>query len=276
MKQKMKQLLYAAAASGCLTAGGLLYYGHKKEPETLTVTRPRLSNPPPVRIVFFSDVHLGGMYAPEHLSAIVDKINSLRPDLVLFGGDFFAKFPDDYVFLDASARAGELARIKAPMGKYAVLGNHDIRKGGRPYAEKLLRAGGFTVLWDSCVSLPCRVEICGLSPYSSGRALKQLPNRGYRICLCHMPDRARYLPLRRCDLMLSGHSHGGQVRLPVLTRVILPPGGKMFPLGLYFPQGKKAGALFVSRGIGMSGLPFRFLCPPELVLLKAAPKQDKR
>lgn len=268
MKHKMKQLLYALAASGCLTAGGLLCYGHKKEPETLTITRLRLPKAPPVRIVFFTDVHLGPMYAPAHLGRIAEEINALKPGLVLFGGDFFAKFPEDYGMLDVKNRVRELSRIRAPFGKYAVLGNHDIRKGGAPYAKRLLQAGGFTVLWDECASLSCGVELCGLSPYSSGRALSRLPGKGYRICLCHMPDRARYLPLQRCDLMLAGHSHGGQVKLPFLTRVILPPGGKMFPYGLYFPHGEKAGALFVSRGLGMSGLPFRFLCPPEIVCIE--------
>ena len=75
------------------------------------------------------------------------------------------------------------------------------------------------------------------------------------------------IPEKNVDVMLSGHSHAGQVRLPVLTRLILPPGGKFYPYGLYRPQGPGAAQLYVSRGIGMSGVPFRFLAPPELVVL---------
>ena len=122
-------------------------------------------------------------------------------------------------------------------------------------------------MWDEIVSPAPGVTICGLSPYSDGRVLRGMPADGWRVCLCHMPDKARYLPLKRADLMLSGHSHAGQVRLPVLTRLILPPGGKFYPYGLYRPQGPGAAQLYVSRGIGMSGVPFRFLAPPELVVL---------
>lgn len=267
MKKSMQQFLYSGLAAAALTAGGLLYYGHQREPEKLVITRPVLKNPPPVRTVFFADVHLGPMYAPDHLRRIVDTINALEPQLVVFGGDFFAKFPDDYGLLQVSSRIRELQEIRAPY-KYAVLGNHDIRKGGRPFAEHLLQQGGFTVLWDENVQLSCGISLCGLSPYSSGHALRTLPQKGYRLCLCHMPDRARYLSLQNCDLVLSGHSHGGQVNLPLLTRIILPPGGKMYPYGLYYPQGKEKSALFTSCGIGLSGLPFRFRCPPELVLLE--------
>lgn len=259
-------LLGGAAA---LTAAGLglAFYASRLEPRSLTVTRPPLDKRPPLRVVFFSDLHLGRRTPPARLAEVVRRINALKPDLVLFGGDFFAKFLRDAWALPFPELARQLGRIRAPKGKYAVLGNHDVRDGARPFFEQLFRAGGFTVLWDGIARPAPGVTVCGLSPYSSGRALRAMPADGWRICLCHMPDKARYLPLKKVDLMLSGHSHAGQVKLPALTRLILPPGGKFYPYGLYRPQGPGAAQLYVSRGIGMSGVPFRFLAPPELLVL---------
>ena len=254
----------AAAAAGA----GLLYYAARVEPERLVITRPRLKKAVPVKTVFFSDVHVGKRYAPAHLEVIVDAINAQQPELVLFGGDFFAKLPRDIRVLDFEWIADQLRRIQAPLGKFALLGNHDVRYGSQPYFYDLLARGGFSVLWNETVQLEGGISICGLSPYSSGRTLAQLPAEGYRICLCHMPDKARYLALGKCDLMLSGHSHDSQVHLPLLDRIILPPGGKMYPYGSYFPQGEDKAQLFVSRGIGTSGPPLRLGAAPEIVVLQ--------
>lgn len=269
MAQRHTHSVALLAGAATLTAAGLglAYYASRLEPERLVVTRPPLEKRPPLRVVFFSDLHIGRTCPPRRLENVVRRINALKPDLVLFGGDFFAKFLRDAWALPFSELARQLRRIRAPKGKYAVLGNHDVREGARPFFEDLFAAGGFTVLWDEVVYPAPGVALCGLSPYSSGRALRAMPADGWRICLCHMPDKARYLPLKKADLMLSGHSHAGQVRLPAVTRLILPPGGKFYPFGLYRPQGPGAAQLYVSRGIGMSGVPFRFLAPPELVVL---------
>lgn len=266
----MKQHVPPLAGVSLGAAAGLVWYAARVEPERLVVTRPCLPRPCPVKTVFFSDVHLGPKYHPRHLEQIVEAINAQQPELVLFGGDFFAKYHQktDRALLDLPALSAQLRRIRAPLGKFAVLGNHDVRHHTTPYFYQVFGPGGFTVLWNGTVTLPGGISLCGLSPYSSGRALAELPQSGYRICLCHMPDKARYLALSRADLMLAGHTHAGQVRLPVLTKRILPPGGKMYPYGLYQPQGAQAAALFVSRGIGLSGPPLRFRAAPEIVVLE--------
>ena len=262
----MSRLLVSAAglcAAGIAVAG----YAALVEPNRLTVTRPSLPRPVPVRTVFFSDLHIGRKYSPAHLEPIVDAINRLHPQLVLFGGDFFAKLPTDRPVLDFDWIAAQLRRIEAPLGKYAVAGNHDVRHNSLPEFYRLLKAGSFNVLWEQTAQPLPGLEICGLAPYTHGDALRRTDSSAYRICLCHMPDKARYLPLWRCDLMLSGHSHAGQIRLPVLTGQILPPGGKYYHYGLYQPQGKDRAALFVSRGLGVYGPPMRLAAPPEIVLL---------
>lgn len=263
-----QKTFFSALAVGGAIGGGLLYYAAKIETEQLTITRPKLSNPLPLKTVFFSDVHVGKRYSPCHLVPIVDAINAQSPELVLFGGDFFAKLPKDFGVMDFNWIAKQLARIQAPYGKYAVLGNHDVRYNSKPFFYSLFRKSGFRILWNETVQISNTISLCGLSPYSNGKALSKMPEEGYRICLCHMPDKARYLSLNRCDLMLSGHSHNGQVQLPILTKIILPPGGKMYPYGLYHPQGTDKAELFVSRGIGTSGPPLRFLSCPEIVVFE--------
>lgn len=263
-----QKYFWSALGMGATVGSGLLYYAAKIEPEKLWVTSPTLPRPIPVKTVFFSDVHLGRKYHPKHLEAIVNAINAQSPQLVLFGGDFFAKLPKDFHVLDFGWMEQQLKKIHAPLGKFAVLGNHDVRYGSKPFFYRLFEKSGFTVLWDEVVQVNEQISICGLSPYSNGRAMVQLPDDGYRICLCHMPDKARYLSLRRCDVMLSGHSHDGQVHLPILTKMILPPGGKMYPYGLYHPQGKEKATLFVSRGIGTSGPPLRMGSAPEVVVFQ--------
>lgn len=261
------RLFLGAAAGAAVTGAAVGWYAAKVEPRQLTVSRPELCRRPPVKTLFFSDVHFGPMYSPEFLEPLVDAINTEEPELVLFGGDFFAKFARDAHMLDFSWLAGQLQRIKAPLGKYAVWGNHDVRQGAAPFYRMLMEHGGFVPLWDKIVQPAPGVTVCGLAPYSDGKVLRDMPAEGWRVCLCHMPDKARYLNLSRVDVMLSGHSHAGQLQVPVLTKMILPPGGKMFPQGLYRPQADCPAQLFVSRGIGMSGVPFRLLTPPELVVL---------
>lgn len=262
-----KAALGFGAAALASTGLALAHYAARVEPEQLGITTPKLDKQPPVKVLFFSDLHIGPMYAHTHLKRIVDSINAQKPDLILFGGDFFAKFLRDAHELPFRWLVHQLQRLEAPLGKYAVLGNHDVRQGAQPFFELLFSEGGFRVLEDEIIQPAPGITICGLLPYSNGHILRKMPSDGWRVVLCHMPDKCRYLNLTNVDLVLSGHSHAGQVRLPIITRMILPPGGKMYPYGLFHPQNTKA-QLFVSRGIGMSGVPFRFLAPPELVLFK--------
>ena len=259
--------LTAAAGLACVDTG-LACYASRIEPEHLTLTHPALEKKPPVRTVFFTDLHLGPLYDPSHLTGVVNAINAAKPELVLFGGDFFACFLKDVGRLPFRWIVSELRRIRAPLGKYAILGNHDVKQGAQPFFELLFQEGGFRVLHDEIVQPAPGVTLCGLSPYSRGKLLKQLPEHGWRVVLSHMPDKAQYLDLKNVDLVLAGHTHGGQVCLPNHRPLILPEGGRLFPYGMYRPQGPGFAQLFVSRGIGMSGLPFRFMAPPEIVILE--------
>lgn len=266
------QKIFCATAGAVAVAGaGALLYGAKIEPERITITRPTLKKATPVKTVFFTDAHIGKMYPARHLTKIVDTINAETPELVLFGGDFFASFLKDLPYLPYNELKAELSRIEASLGKYAVMGNHELRHGCAPFFKLLFEESGFVVLQDEIVYPRPDIAVCGLTPHPDGRILRQMPANGWRVALCHMPDKCQYLPLSQTDLVLAGHTHNGQVRLPFITNMVLPVGGRVYPYGSYQPHGDQSAQLFVSRGLGMSGVPFRFMAPPEIVVLEPAP-----
>ncbi|HYC32377.1 MAG TPA: metallophosphoesterase, partial [Gemmatimonadales bacterium] len=189
-----------------------------------------------------------------------------RPDLVLFGGDF--------VGTDAHA-IGELApllgEVPAPLGRYAVLGNHDwwtdaaIVAGG-------LEAAGVTLLLNRSVRLPAPFEdvvVCGLDDPWAGhpdpvRAFAGA--EGIRIVLMHQPSGLLDIGDRPFAVAMCGHTHGGQIALPGGIPVVVPHGrlSRRYARGRYALEGGRV--LIVSRGIGCSTLPFRMFAPPEVVV----------
>lgn len=260
----MKRFLVFCGA--LLLLAGLTYcYARWGEPALLlvgyqTMRSERVTHD--MRIVVFSDVHLGCGVDTERLGRIVDKINTQRADAVLFLGDLF----DNYGAYteDADADAKELARIDAPI-KLAVWGNHDV--GGRAhkvYPEVML-AAGFQLLADEAVDLTNGVRIIGANnvtfyePDISG--LIQADR--YNLLMVHEPDFAT--DVTGVQLQLSGHSHGGQVWFPLVGAPVLPGDAKIYSRGLY--EKEDGGAVFVTRGIGMSIMHYRFLAPPEIVVI---------
>jgi hypothetical protein len=224
------------------------------------------------RIVQMSDIHLVEFTETWFLEEMVRQINALQPELVLLTGDFVtrAPLPIATAWKAAGVCAEILTGLTAPQ-RYAILGNHDVAVGATRVADPL-RAHGTPVLANSYVPLERGADsiwLCGLNDAESGS-----PDLGLAvpadplapvILLCHEPDYVdRILNHPRfgsIDLMLSGHSHGGQIRLPLVGPLILPPLGKKYPEGLYRFGHMQ---LYVNRGIGTVGLPLRLNCPAEL------------
>jgi predicted MPP superfamily phosphohydrolase len=224
------------------------------------------------RIVQMSDIHLKEYTESWFLEDMVRRINALAPDLVLLTGDFVSRGPwADTVAWEAAGRAAEiLSGLKAPQ-RFGVLGNHDVAVGASHVIQPL-EAHGTPLLVDSYVAIERghdRIWLCGAD--DAGTRIPDLslavpPDPGAPVLLMvHEPDYADHVvqhprfPL--IDLMLSGHSHGGQVRLPVIGPLVLPPMGKKYVEG-HFQFGHMQ--LYVNRGIGTVGMPFRLNCPPEL------------
>lgn len=263
-----------AAAGGTLAS---LFYALRVEPAWFDVVNLTLtpSNIPPAfdgyRIAHFSDIHMGDGMTRERLLDVVEIINAAKPDLIVFTGDFVTyRAPFDLDDLIVPLRA-----LNAPDGKIAVMGNHDYR-AYRKLIRRVIDDSGFIHLdnrvhtirrGDSCL------HIAGVESLLRRRArldlvLKQLPRDGAAILLAHEPDFANVAAAtRRFALQLSGHSHGGQIRVPVLTRFALPSFGQRYVKGLY-RSGRML--LYVNRGLGMVGLPMRFNCRPEITLITLA------
>lgn len=218
---------------------------------------------PPIRVGFASDLHAGPTTDDRLLEEAVDALARSRPDLVLFGGDF--------VFLDASrieALATRLGRIDAPLGRFAVLGNHDLWADDAAIVSALER-NGIRVLVNETVALPAPYEtvtITGLDdPWTGiaadGRALDDAGD--VRIVLVHAPSALLRLDGARFDLMLCGHTHGGHVALPGGVPIVsVGPLSRRYPHGPHdVGRGRK---LVVSRGVGATEMPFRLNADPDV------------
>jgi uncharacterized protein len=200
----------------------------------------------------------------ELVQKAVTLANGLQPDLIVLTGDYVLE-SEESIFELAPA----LAALNARYGIFTVLGNHDLWTNAKTVRRGLQQAG-LPVLINEGVSLsvgPAELYLAGLDDGWSGQpdlkpALAQLPPDTPAILLAHEPDLADTFALDgRISLQLSGHSHGGQVRLPGLGAPVLPYLGQKYDQGLY-----QVGSmwLYTNRGIGLGPAPIRFNCPPEI------------
>lgn len=227
-------------------------------------------------IAQLSDIHLDEYTEPFLLREAVEDINRLKPDMVLLTGDYvsYQVLSRKDTLEAAWTCAGMLAKIACPR-KYAILGNHDLMVGGDAIAEAVAKSG-IPVLRNARLPIErdgARIWLAGLDDPVMGRpdpdraipaAIRSLPREPV-LLMCHAPDfidaLARHPVSRSIALVLSGHTHGGQVRLPLVGALHLPPGGRKYVEG-WFPVGDMQ--LYVNRGIGSVGVPFRFDCRPEI------------
>ena len=248
------------------------------EPARLVVNRQelRLPNWPAelagVRVAFLSDLHVGSPHWPlSRLHELVQSVNAERPNLILLGGDYLI---NDVWFgnhVDAEPIAAELGQLRAPLGVFAVLGNHDWWNDG-PRVRAALEAHGVGVLDDEVRRLHFNGrDLCLLGVRDETERLRSarkelelaLPDMPLLV-LVHEPDLFPFLD-ERATLTLAGHTHGGQVDLPLLGRRVVPSRfGARYAAGHIIENGRH---LFVTSGVGTSIIPVRFRVPPEIALL---------
>jgi len=225
---------------------------------------------PALRIVFLSDNHTGSHAGDvARLERIVAEAAAFAPDLVLHGGDFvnMQLFGGGRVPPRVTARI--LGRLAAPLGRFAVLGNHDYTYGAAEVAAAL-RDHGIAVLDDARVTLAIAggaIDLIGLpdarEERATGRALLVAPDKP-SLVLAHDPFWFAHLPAGP-HLMLAGHTHGGQVRFPWVGPL---RNASRAPLRWTYGLTEEGGRrLYVTSGLGTSGLPLRIGCPPEFVVL---------
>ena len=226
----------------------------------------------PLRLVQLSDLHFGPWHREGSVRAWVNATLRAKPDLIVITGDLVDAYVDP---ARVPALVPELARLKAPLGVYAIPGNHDYQLGKSRLREftATLEQHGVRFLTNKGVPVRDDVFLMGVDDFWEGlpdlyTAMDRAPKRGAKILLSHNPDFLPVVPLE-VTLTLSGHTHGGQVRLPFMSKPIIEPSryGERFMQG--FVLGPAQG--FVSRGLGTSMLPFRLRCPAELVVFDFVP-----
>lgn len=269
----MKSLkgILAAIAILILLVGAVFIYAKFIEPNMLTVRRFSLKTSAkvePFKIVFFSDTHFGSLYDQNKIESIVKKINAEAPEIVIFGGDLIDAYYNDSEHLDLGYLSEQLSKITASYKKLAVWGNHDYGGGASRIYEQTMLDGGFELLKNSGVKFDDHnISVFGADDYLLG--FPQLDDsfftdESFNLLISHAPDMVDKLELSEIDSVLSGHSHGGQINLPFITKRFLPTGAQHYVNGLYELGGKSNTNLIVSRGIGLTQLPYRFMSPPEI------------
>ncbi|MFE0557154.1 metallophosphoesterase [Paenibacillus sp. NPDC058910] len=260
-----------SAVVGVGAAGGA--YASLWEPHQLDITRRTLALPSlpkafdGMKVVQFSDLHLGFHTGAKDVARVVQAIQNEKPDMICFTGDMV-----DGNTEDMRAAIQPFTELKAPLGLFSILGNHDYKD-----VETLIsmeEEAGFQVLRNTAVKLRrdgAVIAVAGLDDAFWGQpdpaaVIQDLPDGMFKLLLMHEPDYADTTAAHSFHLQLSGHSHGGQIRLPWMGEVITPPGAKRYVQGLY-TIGSHGMPLYVNRGIGTTQLPFRFLCKPELTVL---------
>ncbi len=279
--ERRQFLMRSAAGAVGVASGGLGGYASIVAPEILHVRRydiPIKGLPAALeglRIVHVSDTHYGPFVSMPYLEKVFERVNALQPDLVALTGDYVHYTPDS-----VNPGIGALAVLEGRLGVVAVMGNHEHWEGAEACRARFQSIGlplvdnarlFLTARGLESAPTPDALCVAGVGDLwedevSFEKALANVPEDMPRLVLSHNPDAAeRVTPDRRVDLMLSGHTHGGQIALPLIGPPIAPS-----EYGFKYLGGLCQGPhnpVIVSRGVGLAGIPLRFGVPPEVGLI---------
>lgn len=281
--RRQRTRLSVAVAIPVALAWGLGVWAFLIEPAGLTVRHVTIESArwrgPPVRIGLIADTHVAAPHTdPERIRRVVAAMNAEHPDMVVLLGDYVGSHEPAAERSDAQRAeilegVAAFESLRSPLGTWGVLGNHDSWFDEVLLARAMRRAGvrvlqnqanqvdrpGAPFWVGGIADLESRI----LSP-SVQTTLSDVPPDAPVILITHWPDPFEGVP-PRVALTLAGHTHCGQVDLPLIGRPILPsPGSYRWPCGLYYEGGRP---LFVTGGVGVSILPVRFRAPPEIVIV---------
>jgi len=275
-RQFLKLALSTGAGAATLAVGGSVY-STLIEPQWLSIDRvdvPLARLPRELdgfTIAQLSDLHHGPYIGDDEIRLAVEATNGLQPDVIVLTGDYVTREAD---------RFGDCARVlgglQARFGVWAVLGNHDHWTDAATII-RALEAQSIPVLMNDAVPIDHngrRLWIAGVDDVweescDLDRAVRHVARDEVTVLLAHEPDFADEAARRPIDLQLSGHSHGGQVRIPFYGALILPHLGRKYPIGLARIEAARVGTMqvYTNRGLGMVSPPVRFNCRPEVTLL---------
>lgn len=249
----------------------VIFYGSFIEPRILRVIEETIvlspSSTQTIDVLVIGDSHAGPYRNSKWMEKVVQQANLLSPDMVVLVGDYIYNHSSQMEENEA------LASLQAPLGVYAVTGNHDYIDGHPEVIVNFLKSAGIQVLENRSVSLGIgdkTVILVGMSDLwfdgNIEQALERVTPEQTVILLSHNPDVVLDLESSQVDLVISGHTHGGQIRLPWIGSVAKIPDllGRAYDLGLFYYQGFP---LFITGGVGETGPRARLFNPPEMNLL---------
>lgn len=272
-----RRFLQLSAALGLTTIASAAYLRyiepHWLRVEQLEVPVPQLpSSLDGTRIAQLSDIHLSRYFSQENLAGALQRVKDLAPDWLVLTGDFVGDVADE-----AQNLVEPLLTMEMPI--YAVYGNHDYWSDNATVA-RFLRQANVNVLLNSATELEAGLWLAGVDDLWSGHpnldvALRDIPPNAPTILLAHEPDFFDTVLHENAPvaLQLSGHSHGGQIRLPTFRQdgagystyaPVLPRYGTRYPIGLRQVQER---FVYTNRGLGVWPIPLRFNCHPELTMI---------
>lgn len=263
----------------CLLIGGIYLYGTYVEVKNLKVHEYQIKNEKITenfngyKIVHLSDIHYGRVFNLKDLKKLVKKVNNFKPDIVVITGDLIDK-DTKMTTTKAEKISTELSKISAESGKYAISGNHDMKFDEW---ENIINSGGFTNLNNSYDTIYNKgynfMVIAGISSFKDKEAITNKNQKTenylnsfekdgpiYKILLMHEPDYIDQLKNNPYDLILAGHSHAGQIKIPFVGPIYTPKGAKKYTDGHYKVN---SADLYVSNGIGVSLYNFRLFNTPS-------------
>ena len=262
-----KSVAKALIGLGVLCATALAFYARFVEPKRLQVTELDLSHGnEPLTLAFVTDTHVGPHFSAADLEPTLEALERLQPDAILFGGDFICESPR---FLQELEQPLKRMTATAKIGCWGIWGNHDLANI-RSRVEPVLERCGVTMLTNESAQIKGDLWVVGVDDALLGKpdlatSFAAVPDGARTIALWHEPDRADRLVPFQPLIMLSGHTHGGQVRLPIVGPLATPDMGRTYVHGHFNVGGMM---LYVSRGIGMYRPPVRLNCTPELLVLR--------
>lgn len=264
--QQVSKGFMLTAVIGCV----LGIYACFIEPNLLLVKESKIKAGYSLKVALISDMHYGLYSTPWQMQRLVNKLNTLNVDMILVAGDWTYEPPKNVSLTDQLA---PFKQLKLPI--YSVPGNHDEEMPGPPLAKELkqaLIANNIKPIEATTVDLG-KVRLVGVADLLPTETREMRLNTLKQqdkplLLLTHNPDSVLYLPnLIQPTVILAGHTHGGQVNLPIITKQILQLLGKQGYKRGWYPL-ENNNQLFITSGIGMVGLPLRFAMPPTIDILE--------
>ena len=270
MSRAHPRSLAAGVAAGLISGSVVAWRARHRALQDVKLRHLRIGDPfsggQEIRIGFVTDTHVGPTVTAADLDRAMQLVMAEEPDLLLLGGDYVSESPR--YLPDTASVIGQYV-AGAPLGALAVFGNHDYSNDA-PRMERLLSGKGVRVLRNEAVPVAeagfwvAGIDDTLLSTPDVDATFADVPRDAPVVALWHEPDGAGEVASHGAMLQLSGHSHGGQVRFPVVGPISVPPGGQRFVSGLYHVNGMP---IYTSHGVGAYRPPVRYRCAPEVTLV---------